>query len=37
MLCFFRLGGDALLGGLAGLAERTQNAAVASNASLLVA
>jgi flagellar transcriptional activator FlhD len=36
LLCFFRLGGDALLTGLAGLAERTQRA-VASNESLLVA
>jgi flagellar transcriptional activator FlhD len=37
VLCFFRLGGDALLGGLASIADRAQQAAVASNASLLVA
>jgi flagellar transcriptional activator FlhD len=37
VLCFFRLGGDALLAGLAGIAERSQNAAVSSNASLLAA
>jgi flagellar transcriptional activator FlhD len=40
VLCFFRLGGDALLEGLASLTERTQRAAatpLASNASLMVA
>jgi flagellar transcriptional activator FlhD len=36
VLCFFNLGGDALLAGLTGLAERTQRV-VASNESLLVA
>lgn len=37
LLCFFRLGGDALLAGLAGLTERTKAAPAASNVSLLVA
>ncbi|MDR5773479.1 flagellar transcriptional regulator FlhD [Caballeronia sp. LP006] len=37
LLCFFRLGGDALLTGLASLTERAQSASAASNASLLVA
>jgi flagellar transcriptional activator FlhD len=40
VLCFFRLGGDALLEGLASLTERTQRAVAAgitSNASLQVA
>jgi flagellar transcriptional activator FlhD len=37
VLCFFRLGGDALLAGLASVTERTQRAAVASNATLAVA
>jgi flagellar transcriptional activator FlhD len=36
VLCFFRLGGDALLAGLAGLAQRTQSA-VASGETLLAA
>jgi flagellar transcriptional activator FlhD len=37
VLCFFRLGGDALLGGLASIAERASSAAAASNAALMVA
>jgi flagellar transcriptional activator FlhD len=40
VLCFFRMGGDALLAGLAGLAERVQDAASSasvSNAALLAA
>jgi flagellar transcriptional activator FlhD len=37
VLCFFRLGGDALLAGLAGIAERAQRTATADNASLMVA
>jgi flagellar transcriptional activator FlhD len=39
VLCFFRLGGDALLTGLAGITDRVQQAAqaTASNAALLAA